>query len=103
MGSAWERATITLVAIPDALHPFFSLQVCNLGAAAAVFIGDPRTRRCVFGDFMMRFCRKSFVKVARAAAVFEPLEHRCLLSGSPSGFTPAQIAQAYGISAIKFG
>jgi subtilase family serine protease len=54
--------------------------------------------------------RRSTLKLSRASqACIEPLEHRCLLSSTPSGFTPAQIAQAYGFrdgngnALIKFG
>ncbi len=48
--------------------------------------------------------RKPFARV-RQRLFLEPLEDRCLLSGgfaTPYGLSPAQIRQAYGISAISF-
>jgi len=52
---------------------------------------------------MKRVSRRRSRNLSSAVAGLEPLESRCLLSSSPLGFTPAQIAQAYGINSIKFG
>src|SRR5580704_3083669 len=53
---------------------------------------------------MRRSNRKSSARLHQTAQnCVEPLEQRCMLSSSPSGFTPAQIVNAYGINAIQFG
>jgi hypothetical protein len=62
-----------------------------------------RSRRSPRLEFLERRVLLSAAAVATVQPPFTPIQRAETPNNAPSGITPAQMQQAYGINSIKFG